>query len=129
MPVPQRRRDLPAPLASVIARATDPMPERRHESASAMAAAVAAAAARGRRALWSAVAAVAPLLALAPSTVPALCGTRPAQRDALRPGLPLVGAFDNATGDHRLDEGLVQVAFAQELMQSRAVTIVPRRAD
>jgi tetratricopeptide (TPR) repeat protein len=43
---------------------------------------------------------------------------------AKAPRLVLVAAFDNATGDHRLDD-VVQLAFTQELMQSRAVTVVP----
>ena len=119
VPVRQRRRDLPTPLASVIERATDPMPERRYESASVMGAAVAGAAARGRRALWSAVAALA-LLAMT-LTVPRWYASTATKT----PRLVLVAAFDNATGDHRLDD-VVAVAFAQELMQSRAVTIVPR---
>jgi len=40
------------------------------------------------------------------------------------PRLVLVAAFDNATGDSRLDD-VVRVAFTQELMQSRAVAVVP----
>jgi tetratricopeptide (TPR) repeat protein len=117
VPVRQRRRDLPKRLASVIERATDPVPERRYASVAAMGAAVAAAAARGRRALWSAVAAVA--LIAAALTVPRWhASTTPTQR------LVLVGAFDNATGDPRLEE-VVQFAFAQELMQSRGMTVVP----
>jgi serine/threonine-protein kinase len=118
VPVRQRRPDLPRPLASVIERATDPTSERRYESAAAMGAALAAAGTRSRRMIWSAVAALV-LLAAA--------GAASWWRDTATPNAPrmvLVGAFDNKTSDARLDD-VVQIAFAQELMQSRAVTVVP----
>jgi tetratricopeptide (TPR) repeat protein/tRNA A-37 threonylcarbamoyl transferase component Bud32 len=120
VPVRERRRDLPKPVASVIERATDPLPERRYASASAMGAALAAAAMDSRSRLGRAIAAIAVTAAIMTG---AWGWTRsPGARHA--PALILVGAFDNHTSDPRLDD-VVQFAFAQELMQSRAVTIVP----
>src|SRR5262249_43766002 len=116
VPVRQRRRDLPRRLASVIERATDPVPEKRYESAAAMGAALTAMT-RKRRFLWSAAGVLA-LIAVG-AALWWRAGGAPAT-----PRLVLVAAFDNETGDQRLDD-IVQVAFAQELMQSRAVTVVP----
>jgi tetratricopeptide (TPR) repeat protein len=119
VPVRQRRPDLPQPLAAVIERATDPLPERRFKSAEAMGTAIAAAATRTRRVFWAAVASVALLVGVTGAAARWRAAGTPRA-----PRLVLVGAFDNQTGDQRLDD-LVQVAFSQELMQSRAVTVAP----
>ena len=118
VPVLQRRRDLPRAVASVIERAADPVPERRYESATATGAALAAALRRRSRVLW---AALTTLLVIAAS---AMAARWPSPGVATPPRFIVVGAFENETGDRRLDD-TVQFALGQELMQSRVLTVVP----
>lgn len=117
-PLREHRPDVPAVLAEVIERALNPAPSRRYHSAAAFGAALVTAA-KGR---WRAfqMAATAALLA-----VVAVIGLqRYTGSGSVPPRFVLVGAFANDTGDSRLDD-IVQFAFARELMQSRAVTVVP----
>jgi serine/threonine-protein kinase len=119
-PLLRRRPDIPKHLAAAIERSIDPVPSRRHESAASLGSALAPTLRTRRRVLWTAVAA---LLVLA--TAAGLW--RPAGSDLPPPRFVLVGVFENETGDPRLDD-VVQFAFAQELMQSRAVTVaMPER--
>ncbi len=118
VPLLQRRPDMPKQLAGVVERAIDPVPSRRHDSAASLGSALVPKTHTRRRVVWSAVAA---LLVLA--TTAGLW--RRAENDPAPPRFVLVGAFENETGDRRLDD-VVQFAFAQELMQSRAVTVAPR---
>ena len=114
----ERRRDFPTALAEVIERALDPVPSRRYQSAVAFGAALQAAE-KGRSVVFR-MAAAAALLALA-----AVIGVQLITDIGNHsPRFVLVGGFVNETGDSRLDD-VVQVAFARELMQSRAVSVVP----
>jgi tetratricopeptide (TPR) repeat protein len=117
IPFRRQRPDLPKALADVIERAIDPVPSRRHDSAAALGSALAPTPHTRRRVVWSAAAA---LLGLA-----TVAGMWPrAENDSASSRVVLVGAFENGTGDRRLDD-VAQFAFAQELMQSRAVTVAP----
>ncbi len=114
-PLLQRRPNTPKHLAVVIESAIDPVPSQRQGSAEVIGSALAASTGTRRRVVWSAVAAL-----LVVATIAGLW-----RRDGSAPSPPrfvLVSAFENATGDRRLDD-VVQVAFAQELMQARTVSV------
>jgi len=118
VPLRERRRDVPPAVAGVIERALEPVPSRRYPSAAAFGAALVA----STRVRWGALhlAAAAAVLALAAGLgLSWSTGT-----GNTTPRFVLVGAFVNETGDRRLDDA-VEFAFARELMQSRAVSVVP----
>ena len=116
-PLLRRRPDLPKHLAAVIERAIEPVPSQRYDSAALLGSALAPTRHTPLGVVWSAVAA---LLVLA--TAAGLW--RQAANDSPPPRIVLVGVFENETGDRRLHD-VIQFAFAQELMQSRAVTVAP----
>jgi tetratricopeptide (TPR) repeat protein len=117
-PLLRCRPDIPKRLARAVERAIDPVPSRRYDSAASLGSALVPTPHRRPRVVWLTVAAL--------LTLTAITGLwRRHGSDPPPPRFVLVGAFDNETGDRRLDD-VVQFAFAQELLQSRAVTVAPR---
>jgi len=119
------RSDLPPLLASIIDRATSPDEDARFENAAAFELAMAKinperGRVRSRARSWAAAAAV--LLAVTAGFGWKLASTAGAPAP---PRWILVSPFENASGDARLDR-VLEVAFEQELAQSRTLAIVPR---
>lgn len=130
------RPDLPDPFVEAVERALAFDPAERYESAGAMQAALARVATTAettaqppppvttvRRALGRRLGIAAALMLAAAAAFSTWRWTGDA-RTAAAPRWILVGAFDNHTGDPRLND-VVQFAFEQELAQSHALTVVP----
>jgi len=126
-PVGTARRDVPAPLAAVIERATTPDPNQRFQSAEDLAAALRRIGGRPGRRRVAAMAAAFVLIASAASlAIWKFRPDAPAARLAFQPrDMVLITQFENRTGDPLMD-GSLEIALERELNKSDTVGLISR---